>query len=489
VALARGLETPSRKSDSLAAIAGQYLKAGDGETASQLLSEALDASEAIDDSLFKAGSLNDIAEFAEVGHLERGLLVAKTIKETDNRVWAYTELALRFAALGRRDRAAEVLAQALADAESIPKPNGKEFDNREFELVRVGRTYGRVGLPEQALKIARRVRNPFQRGDVLLAAASALAEQKQSVRAIATAESVHYEVERTDALIEVAAKLTKVGLKRAASQALANALHTMHHYQGGFDSDNGGVRGLVAAALGYADNGQTRLALVVLSEAARVAPTIRKPWSRDEGLARVASVYARMRNFDQALRAVSLMIDARERPAALADVARGVLSAGDKARAFELLSQVVRDAKAYDCSYEKPIVLPDLSDPSRPPRVLKFSQCHDFKASALAAAAEAYLAGGSVGEAVETFNLAADAALPNEDEYDADPTWRRLVDGFVVAGEYERALETATKMNYPSRRLAAIASVELGMSKASVVAGVESQKIFTRLGCVGGAQK
>jgi len=333
------LKEPRDKADALVEIAKLFFHEGDKESADKLLSEALNWTALIEDGLSKAAAIGAISEVGSVDQVEGAAELAKSLGGS-HRAWASRQLIGAYARLGLIDRASELLTLASEATRSEKTKNETWYGDREFELTLILADAARAGLADQALKLGIGVKDKFIKGDVLRAAAIKLVEQKQYRRAISVARSIHYEIERIDALVDVANAAAKSGSKSSASDALSYAL--VETRQDIFDPEQDTkTKALVSISLGYENNGQRRAALTVLERAEKVAHTIEKPGFKDAGMSQVALAYARFQMFDKALQVTANIPGAWSdvKVHTLALIAGHMIDASEREQALSVLDQ------------------------------------------------------------------------------------------------------------------------------------------------------
>lgn len=459
------LKDPRDKADALVYIAKLFLQDGNKEAANKLLSEALHWTALIEDGLSKAAAIGAIAEVGSIDHIDRAAEVAKSLGGS-HRSWASRQLISAYSRLGLTDKASELLYEAAERTRSTRTRSETWYGDREYELTLILAGGARAGLADQALKLGLQVKDKFSKGDVLRAAAVELAKNKQYRRAINTALSIHYEIERIDALVDVANAATDSGSRSSASQSLSDALaETRKRY---FDPEQDTkARALVSISLAYENNGQNEEALRVLEQAEKVAHTIGKPGFKDSGLAQVALAYARFRNFGKALQVTQETSSSwsRVKSNTLASIASYMLDVGEREEALSILSQAVEVAKNVDCTYFKY----DISARS----------CYADKVRYFLNIASVYERGSFFKQEGELLDL---ALLQNK--YKKDPPQEIIADGsnivsdepvgeqeiikgYLASGEFKKAVEVASYMKDAKAKVVAVATIEFKLAKSA----------------------
>ena len=473
------LKEPRDKADALVYIAKLFLQDGNKEAADKLLFEALNWTALIEDGLFKAGAIGEVAEVGSIDHVDRAAEIAKSLGGS-HRVWASRQLISAFSRLGLTDKASELLYEAAEATLSTKTKDETWYGDREHALTVLLADSARAGLADQSLKLGLRVKNKFIKGDVLRAAAVELAENKQYRRAISAARSIHYEIERIDALVDVANAATRTGSKSSASQALSYALAETR--KDIFDPrQDTKAKALVSISLAYENNGQREEALRVLERAEKVTHTIEKPGFKDSGLSQVALAYARFGDFDKALQVTQEIPSpwSNVKSDTLAGIASYMLDASERVKALNVLSQAVQVAKDVDCTYFK--------------YEISVRSCYGDKAGYFLNIASAYERGGFFEKEGEVLDL---AVLQNK--YKKEPPQeviqeaiadglniisnpvgeQEIIKGYLATGDFKKAVEVASHMKDAKAKVIAVASIEFKLAKSAA-----GKDLLSRFGC------
>jgi tetratricopeptide (TPR) repeat protein len=462
--LIRRLQEPRDKAGALVEVAKLYIQEGDKESGERLLSEALIWTRQIEDGLFKAAAIVAISEVGSLEHVERAAELAKSLGGS-HRSSTYQELIRAYSRFGMSDKASRVLDEAAEATRSAKTKHERWYGDREHELTLILTEAARAGLTDQALKLVTGVKDPFIKGDVLSAAAIALAEQKQFKRALNVARSVHYEIERIDALVDVANAAAKLGDKTIPSQALAYALIDTRKYP--HDPEQATqTNKLVSISLAYENNGQRKEALTTLARAEKGAHTIGKPGFKDEGMSNVALAYAQFGMFDEALRVMSNISNPwnNTKVRALAKIAGFMIEAKQAEEASRVLDEAFTIANNIDCVYFK--------------YGISARSCFKDKATDFIALAAIYEKAGLFQKETETLDL---AVLQNK--YARNPPHQiieetsliiggdpvgelDIIKGYLAAGASQKAIEVANNIKEPKARVVAVATIEFKLAKS-----------------------
>ena len=470
------LKEPRDKADALVYMAKLFFQDGNKEAADKLLYEALNWTALIEDELSKAAAIGAITEVGSIAHVDRAAGIAKSLGGS-NRSWASRQLISAYSRLGLTDKASELLYEAAEAIRSTKTKDETWYGDREFELTLLLADSARAGLVDQALKLGLGVKDKFTKGDVLRAAAVKLAENKQYRRAINVARSIHYEIERIDALVDVANAATGSGSRSSASQSLSYALAETR--KDIFDPEQDTkAKALVSISLAYENNDQHEEAVRVLEQAEKVARTIEKPGFKDSGLSQVALAYARFGNFVKALQVAQEIAGSSSGPKSntLANIATYMLNAGEREKALSVLSQAVQVAKDVDCAYFK--------------YEISVRSCYGDKAVYFLNIASAYEQGGFFEQEKEVLDLAMlqnkyKKEPPQEmiaDEYHVttgDPVGEEeLIKGYLASGDFKKAVEIASHMKDAKAKVVAVATIEFKLAKSAT-----GKEFLSRFGC------
>ncbi len=456
------LKEPRDKADALVDIAKLYLQEGDKESADRLLSEALIWTAQIEDGLSKAAAIGAISEIGSVDQVERAAEIAKSIGGS-HRAWASRQLIVAYGRLGLIDKASDLLSEAATATTSEKTKNETWYGDREYALTLILADAAQAGLTDQALKIGMNVKDKFIKGEVLRAAAIKLVEQEQFRRAINVARSIHYEIERIDALVDVASAAAKSGNKSSASEALSFALTETR--KDIFDPEQDTkCKALVSISLGYDNNGQRKGALTVLERAEKVAHTIEKPGFKDSGMAKVALAYARFRMFEKALQVTANIPSpwSDVKAHTLASIAGYMIEAGEREQASSVLDQASRVARDIDCTYFK--------------YGISARSCFRGKVKDFIAVAAMYEKAGLFEKEAEMLDLAViqNTYKNNPPHQIIEEGWsvigsdsvgeHEIIKGYLAAGEFKKAIELASIIKDPKAKVTAVANIEFKLA-------------------------
>ncbi|MFN2595918.1 MAG: tetratricopeptide repeat protein [Pyrinomonadaceae bacterium] len=470
------LKEPGDKADALVYMAQLFSQDGNKQAADKLLYEALNWATLISDGLSKAAAIGAIAKIGSLDHVERAAEIAKSLGGS-HRAWASRQLITAYGRLGLADTASKLLYEEAKRIGSASTANETWYGDREYELAQLLTDSARAGLADQALRLGLPIKDKFVKGDVLRAAAATLAENHQPRRAIEIARSVYYEVERIDALVDVANAAARSGDTLSASQALSYALAETR--KNIFDPEQDTkTRALVSIALAYKQNGQPERASGVLGQAEKVAYTIGKPGFKDSGLSQVALAYAQFGDSGKALQVTQEMSSpwSNTKSNTLASIASFMLDAGQREKAVAVLSQAAQVAKNIDCTYFK--------------YEISVRSCYGDKAGYFLKIASAYQRGLFFEQEREALDLAAlqnrykqnppQEMIADDHHIPADrPVGEQeIVEGYSAAGDFKKAIEVAGGMKDAKARVVAVATIEF-----KLIGSPTREKIFSSFGC------
>jgi len=168
--LTKTMYYPLTKAITLTNIAEAYLRSGQKDKVSDMLSPALEAVNASNDSSsYNRGiALAQIGiKYAQIGQYEQALKIAQSIDDAYGKATALAGTSLEYLKVGQKDKAQEVLSLALKEAKNIyDYPSYNSVD----PLVDI---YVTAGRREQALEIAQTIEDPLTRAFELAIIASA----------------------------------------------------------------------------------------------------------------------------------------------------------------------------------------------------------------------------------------------------------------------------------------------------------------------------
>lgn len=435
------------KADSLAELAGLYIKAGDKKTAQQLLAEALDIAKTIEDPLSKAGAIWRISEVGEVKHLEDALLIARTIKTRpsgyDDRGWAYRELAENFTRLGRNDRAKSVLEEAVSYISTL---KDDDSEGNELELSFLGQLYAQAGFCKEALAISVGFKNKARIAEVKRESAVCLAANNQPKLAFATANSIEvYNEMKVEALLKMRTVFIEAENKTLADRALGQAAVIINQKDWSYYEEDRSNAHITIAEI-YRIQGENEKSLKILEKAKTLAASIDKPSFKESALARIAVAFAKARFFE---RSVSLAISARSSNS-LTKIAQLMFEAGDRTNAEITLS------KALNLPYQTPNSLIEI--------------------------AEVYAANGYNQETLDIIE-SLNKPLPYPHSTNSELYYNSLVSTYLKLKNYDSALGNALKIKDLQSRVRAVASVEDEIYKTNAIIDDNTQQLFSQIGC------
>jgi tetratricopeptide (TPR) repeat protein len=444
--LANKITDPSDKAYSLAELAGIYVKAGNKQVARNLLFEALEITKSIEEPLNQAGAIWRISEAGEIEHLERGLTIARTVKDSKLhfRIWAYRVLSENFIRLERPDRAKFVLDEAVSHLRTLKY---EDKGQKELNLSFLGQLYAQAGFCSDALKNTKGFENEARISEVKRETAICWASNKQLELAFATAKNIKlYQEMKVDAFLGMANVFVKNNNEVSVYQALAEVIKVARRNDWS-NYDDQQASAFVKIAELYRLFGKDKESLKILEEAQTIASAITNPNFKFPALASISKSFAKTHSFD---RAVKIALPIRD-PIVLAEIARNMFEAKDSAAAQELLNQALE--------------LPNQTSNS------------------LVNIAEIYAINGFHKQAVELLERTRMTYPYEEADYDKNSYPERMVSTYLKLKEYDLAFEVSSHLENRQEQLLAVADVENEMNKSKVINSDKSQEMFSQLGC------
>lgn len=327
------------------------------------------------------GFLEPLAE-AEKTPLSCALLVVETIEDADDKAEALAKIAVKFAEVGQKEKATQILSQALKTAKTIEdkdktKPGldiaesyakigqtDKAFQvlrlyyskNNAFEISGVLReiavSYAKSGQKEEATKtfsrsveVAKQIQDPYKirfKSLALWLIASSYAEAGYFVQAIETAKIIKNKSEKSRALYFV--------FNYAEANQLPQALEIIKSMKIGLWK----ARALYTTAVKYAETGQNEKASKILNQALEITRSMggglrRKAMVLSEIAVKFAEVGQREKAaqiLSQALETARTIKDGDDKAEAFLDIAGGYAKIG-------LFNQALETAKTIEDADDK----------------------------------------------------------------------------------------------------------------------------------------
>jgi tetratricopeptide (TPR) repeat protein len=315
------------KAFALANVASEYAKLGNNGKASGLLSQASEIARRTRDAAYKEWMLATVAcGYIHVGHYEEASQMAQSVQEVSYRkaiARSYAdagqyETAMEIANLmdeagdrtdvliciatacegsGQGDKAAEVLLQALAGAQTIDDPYLKASNLLEVarQYARTGEEDKALGVLSQALDSARAAEDDF----LLFGIAVRYSIAGRYEQAEQIAEAIVDASFKAGALAEVASGHSQAGREQEAAQMFSKALQAAN--RGASDKD----RALFSVARACARSGR-------LDQAHEVAEKVSDPEWKASALVEVAGKCGEEEAKDRAQRILSRCIAVAE---------------------------------------------------------------------------------------------------------------------------------------------------------------------------------
>lgn len=286
------IDKPLARVRGLTNIAIESFRNGQKERASELLSLALNAIESTPDKDYYLGDM--AIAYAEARQYDQALKLARTIskKWVHFRAKTLATIASEYAKAGQKDKAPNVLIEALQATKAIPPRN---HDIKPGVLADISRAYIDAGQRDKALKIlpqalqlARAVKiNNVELKDVAVAYAKA-GQYKQALR---VAKAIDYKPSQLDALIDMAREYTEAGQKNMALETLTQALLVTKEDEDEDEDDEDKVETLVKIAVEYTRAGRRDKASELLIQSLQLTKTL-DDYDKLGVIVKIAEAYA-----------------------------------------------------------------------------------------------------------------------------------------------------------------------------------------------------
>src|SRR3989442_177179 len=488
--VAASIEDPPFKADMLAELASKYTEAGQvmlpnragwytterpvvpensrlrplapysEEKAAEILSQALQVANIIEDSYSKAGALVEITgKHIEAEQYDQALQLINTIEEPSFKADLLAQIATKYAE-------AEYYDQALQLVNTIEDPS-----SRAETLAAIANKYAQAGHYNHALKLANTIADFDLRVGVLIGIAEqyTAAEQQalmlpwlqprmptfQLSNEVAYAAINYFQEKAWHILSQVNTDLPQIAGKYAEAGQYPQALQIANTIT---EVD---LRAEVLAeiARAYAQTGHEKKAAELLSQALKVANTIENVSSKGEVLAEIARKYAHAGHYDQALQIVSTIEDPSSKAGALAEMAQKCMEAGQTEKAAQVLSQVLEVAQTIEDPYAKAKALAGIAhkytEAGHYDQALQVAKAIGDAPSAarvLAGIAHNYTEAGQPDHALQLASTIVDSGLRAE-------ALAEIARKYAHAGHYDQALQVATIIEDPSAKAQALAGI------------------------------
>jgi len=391
-------------------------------------------------SIIRRQRVKKTIDAAENKILFCAIIVARTIKDTNDKAKALFDIAGEYAKAGQKKKADQVLSQALKVARTI-----KNADDKAETLVEIAGEYAKVGQKEktgqllsQAFETAKTSESTYSKDEALAKIAGKYAAVGQFTQALETAETIET-FYKTLALVDIAGEYAKGG---QFSQALKVA--------GTIEATDDKAKALFNIAGEYAEAGQ-------LSQALEVARTIMNAKLKAISLSNIAGRYTvehkktTVHLLSKALKVAKTINDGddRAKAKALVEIAGEYAKAGQKKKAVTLLTQSFEMAKTIGDDYSRSSVLADIA--GKYAAVGQFTQAlgtvktiggkywKGWKARALYNIAREYAESGQKKKAYKLLSQSFEIARTIGDGHWRGWVWADIAREYAEAGQKKKA--------------------------------------------------
>ena len=463
----RAMSSQCYQSNPLAKVAGSYFLLGQDALAKQLLAEAVQTAKAQDATGCSSSATspteslsNRAREYAEAGHLDLAIELSSQLGDSVT----MAEIAGHLEAAGQPERAAKLLDQAIALAQGIDDPQSQ---STQILIV-----------------MAERLRLAERPALVPLI----LQRSLESIPLEASPQSPAWL--QVSSMLQIAKSFAGI---QSNSQALAVLDRVMPKIQALSNLEKIGYQ--VEAVLQYAELGQKSQPTAILSEALANAQKLPKDDSLSQAVAlgSVAEGYARLGDFDQALKIAQSTQKVGGRLPAYEKIAVAYAIAGNPDEAVKLaqlsgnrngaLIEIVRYYLAQ----------------KQPDQALKFVQAHQVKGIA-AEVALGYLEAEQPEQALkvvqtnELEGFVPDIARQYAEAGQVEQAWQLLNNqqmewvlpevarGFAEQRQFNSALEVTKVMNDKTYKIQALMAIAQSYAKNDAVEPGSLQGLLARFG-------
>lgn len=225
----------SMKARGLSELGAIMAKEGQRSQALELLSQARGLIKSSDKA---ADTLSEIATtYAKMGEQEEALRTTRLIsnKEPYVKAASLATIASEFALAGQKEKALEVLYQAIQSAEGINDPSHK-FDQKAEAFALIAGAYDDAGMREKALRLLLQASGFAKKAEInnvaLRKIAGAYAKIGEYEQAGRIAASIKHSSSESDALIDIARACLNAGQKQQALENLEEAFQIVRSFKG-----------------------------------------------------------------------------------------------------------------------------------------------------------------------------------------------------------------------------------------------------------------
>jgi tetratricopeptide (TPR) repeat protein len=344
---ANAIEHDFHKAGVLVDISGAYIKSRQADRAGQVLSQAMETAKKIELDSLKAYVLNNISDtYIKLGqHDNASHVLAEELKIVmdydplislgrEEKINELYDIAGRYAEVGRKEKAAQILSLALelADKVTAPSPRIHLFSNIAGKYAEAGQKEYASQLLNYALNLSMEGSSDYFTVLSVTEIASKYAQIGQTEKAIQVLSQAMDIINKLDedsmminALVDIAGKYIDIAYNEKATLALSRALKI----------ETGGsqvykVSMLVKIAGLYADAGQKEHADRLLTSTLGNSKTIIDSSDRVGMLFDISKKYAEIGKFSEALEIAKLIEDENRKASALTEIAGNYTTAGQK---------------------------------------------------------------------------------------------------------------------------------------------------------------
>ncbi len=200
----------------LGRVSAYYAKVGQNDKAVELLSEAAQLAGKINDNNYCLWQIP--YKYVEVEQYEQALKISKEIiKDTSSQARVLIKIAARYVKSGQKDKADEMLSQAIVLTKTMESAASKIFvlENISFEYAKLGQNDKASNILSEALQETKALKKDFEQEVCLEIIAVKYAENGQYDQAIHVANTIKVVNFRNKALVEIALKYAESGQKMA----------------------------------------------------------------------------------------------------------------------------------------------------------------------------------------------------------------------------------------------------------------------------------
>jgi tetratricopeptide (TPR) repeat protein len=327
------INSPFEKAFALVRIAASCAKAGRTDETLENLSQALVLAKTIDKVSSRDYILEEIAvKYAEIELCDQATQVAKIVESGVYKVSAICQIAGKCIDANQKDKATELLSQALMIANTIELPAPKALS-----LARIAVKYAEAGLSDQALETTKVIESVSDKSMALAEIALKYAENQKFDEALEVAKGIESPAHKGWSLARIVDELAKAGRFNQAMEVVMT-----------IEGDPPKAWSLAHIGSEYAKAGKKDETVNAFTQALQVAEAINDDQYKLSALVEIVRTCMECGQYDRALQVTDMMKYDSYKAEELTKIAAQCVEAGQKEKANNILFQCLQLAKTID---------------------------------------------------------------------------------------------------------------------------------------------